>query len=750
MKLISNHNASKTLNSGDMETLIECQSEGDIKEHPLLASCESEDSICQFIEVKKRKKVLSWPFLMRRLSPSSDFSGALEPELKASLFDQPLSIICGENDTLPRPIQDILTILCLKGPSTEGIFRKAANEKARKELKEELNCGGAVDLERLPVHLLAVVFKEVAGSQRALERGFPGSVRCRGAGSEGDFLRSIPLKLLSSDLFEEWMGALETQDEEERIEALKQVANKLPRPNLLLLKHLVYVLCLISKNAEVSKMDSSNLAICIGPNMLTLESDQNLSFEAQKDLNNKVKTLVEFLIDNCFEIFGENNLVHSSITSDDSLEHTDSSDTSTLQNDSAYDSNDPDVESNSSSAINSPGGQPQGPTALAAGLDDRGPWDACESRPEPIASTVARLKCHLGQPDRRHSEPSMPSSQECHQNQTTNQSLTKSEDALPTARAGSRLESEDAEDPFPEEVFPAGHGKTKRPVDLKIKNLTQGLALPRGLVPKALSSGSLDGCSDSSPVASPSSPKRNFFARHQSFSTKTEKGKPNREIKKHSMSFSFASHKKVLTKTPSSGKSQVFTRDQVTKGSRKESQLAGRVVQDDGSETHSPAALGCSPRSCALWVDDVFQLAELGGPGSPPSYEEAIRCQAWEPTAYGSQTVGSMRARLFSQDPFLPPIFLSPHGEDSKDRCGGEPLAGHRLSPLTQHWAHSRTVSASEETRRHVAVPGRPELQRLRTVSETVQKDKRDYLTRRCSQPIFEADQLQYAKESYI
>lgn len=56
-------------------------------------------------------------------------------------------------------LQDILTILCLKGPFTEGIFRKAANEKARKELKEELNSGGMVDLKSLPVHLLAVVFK---------------------------------------------------------------------------------------------------------------------------------------------------------------------------------------------------------------------------------------------------------------------------------------------------------------------------------------------------------------------------------------------------------------------------------------------------------------------------------------------------------------------------------------------------------------------------------------------------------------
>lgn len=49
--------------------------------------------------------MLNWLFLMRRLSSSSDFSGASEPELRSSLFDQPLSAICSDNDTLPRPIQ---------------------------------------------------------------------------------------------------------------------------------------------------------------------------------------------------------------------------------------------------------------------------------------------------------------------------------------------------------------------------------------------------------------------------------------------------------------------------------------------------------------------------------------------------------------------------------------------------------------------------------------------------------------------
>ncbi|XP_042796142.1 T-cell activation Rho GTPase-activating protein [Panthera leo] len=721
MKLISSCNAAKTLNANNMETLIECQSEGDIKEHPLLASSEGENNICQLIEIKKRKKVLSWPFLMRRPSPVSDFPGASEPELKTPLFDQPLSIICGEDDILPRPIQDILTILCLKGPSTEGIFRKAANEKARKELKEELNSGGVVDLKSLPVHLLAVVFK--------------------------DFLRSIPLKLLSCDLFEDWMDALERQNEEDRIEALKQVADKLPRPNLLLLKHLVSVLYLISKNSQISKMDASNLAICIGPNVLTRENDQHLSFEAQKDLNNKVKTLVEFLIDNCLEIFGENIPAHSSTASDDSLEHTDSSDMSTLQNDSAYDSNDPDVDSGG--AIGSPNRQPPVPVETTAGWGPRGPQLTWELSPEPISSTLARLKNSLSELDRRYSEPSPSSSQESLESQKTHQKLTRSEEDVALARAGAHLESKETEDPFPEEVFPAVEGKAQRPQDLKVKNSTQGLVLLWGLAPKASSSGSLDASSDGSPVASPSSPKRNFFTRHQSF-TKTEKSKPNREIKKHSMSFSFASHKRVLTKAPScvSVKSKGFTRDQVKKGFKKESQLSGRIIQENLSEIQGQTALDFSSTSYALSVRDVFQQVDQRSPGSPPSYEEAIRHQALDLSAYRGQTVGSMRARMLSQD--AEPLRPFHHGGNLRNTCSQELLDRHRLSPRTESWRQSQTVHVSVETIGHVTVTGRPDLHRPRTVSESKQKTKLDHLVRRCSQPVFEADQLQYAKESYI
>lgn len=398
--------------------------------------------------------------------------------------------------------------------------------------------------------------------------------------------------------------------------------------------------------------------------------------------------------------------------------------------------------------MGSPGRLPPAPAGTATGTEPRGPHGAWNLSREPLVSTVARLKSSLCEPDRRYSEPSLSSSQECPEGRKTTPKLTRSEDDVTRAQPASHSESEEAEDPFPEEVFPAVEGKTRRPRDLKAQNSTQGLVSLWGPVPKACSSGSLDTSSDSSPMASPSSPKRNFFTRHQSF-TKTDKSKASREIKKHSMSFSFASPKKALTKAPSlmSVKSRASARDHVRKGMKKESQLAGRIVQENLPETHGHGAPDLGARPCAASAEAVFRLVDQRRPGSPPSYQEAMRCQ--ELAAHPSRTVGSMRARLLSLDAALPPCLPCHRGGDPL--LGGQaPRDGHRPAPGPESWRHSGTVCAPAETTGRGTVTGRPELPRLRTVSESRPRSQWDCPVRRCSQPVFEADQLLYAKESYI
>ncbi|XP_050770218.1 T-cell activation Rho GTPase-activating protein-like [Gymnogyps californianus] len=207
-------------------------------------------------------------------APGQAGSGCSRP-----LFGQPLAAVCGEDGTLPQPIQELLAVLQREGPSTEGIFRRAASATAFRELREALDCGAHVDLGSQPALLLAVILK--------------------------DFLRSIPAKLLVSHLYEDWMAAMQKASKEEKMEELKAVAEKLPAANLLLLQRLLSLLQRIGHNASTSRMTSSNLAVCLGPNLLSPPNEDQLPLQAMLEVTAKVNVLVEFLTDNWRELFGE-------------------------------------------------------------------------------------------------------------------------------------------------------------------------------------------------------------------------------------------------------------------------------------------------------------------------------------------------------------------------------------------------------------------------------------------------------------
>ncbi|KAK2544288.1 hypothetical protein Q9966_002286 [Columba livia] len=92
---------------------------------------------------------------------------------------------------------DLLALLHEQGPSTEGIFRLAASERASRDIREALDTGAQVHLASQPVHVLAVILK--------------------------DFLRKIPSKLLHSELYQQWMDALQKTSRQERLAGLKEL-----------------------------------------------------------------------------------------------------------------------------------------------------------------------------------------------------------------------------------------------------------------------------------------------------------------------------------------------------------------------------------------------------------------------------------------------------------------------------------------------------------------------------------------------
>ncbi|CAM9905646.1 unnamed protein product, partial [Bubo scandiacus] len=284
-KELSRRHAWKTFSARSLERLTEGQAEADPKRGPPTAPSTKGGGLCRSPaggsggSTSRRRRGLPWPFALRQSPAAAPAPGQAGSGCSRALFGQPLAALCGEAGTLPRPIQELLDILHQRGPSTEGIFRRSDRGTALQKLKEALDGGADVDLANQPVILLAAILK--------------------------DFLRSIPGKLLIVGLYQDWMQAMERPSKEARVEALKVVAEELPAAHLLLLQRLISLLQNIGHHVPTSRMTSSNLAICLGPNLLGPPNEDLLPLEAMLEVTEKVKLLVEFLIENGSDILGE-------------------------------------------------------------------------------------------------------------------------------------------------------------------------------------------------------------------------------------------------------------------------------------------------------------------------------------------------------------------------------------------------------------------------------------------------------------
>ncbi|XP_036114775.1 rho GTPase-activating protein 20 [Molossus molossus] len=259
---------------------------------------------------KRRRSIISWAFWRGSgthldtlpMSPTSPVPG--------QLFGVSLPIIC-ENDNLPKPVLDMLLFLNQKGPLTKGIFRQSANVKSCRELKEKLNAGLEVHLDCESIFVIASVLK--------------------------DFLRNIPRSIFSSDLYDHWVCVMDQGNDEERINAIQRLLDQLPRANVVLLRYLFGVLHNIEQHSSSNQMTAFNLAVCIAPSILWPSTSS--SPELENEFTKKVTLLIQFLIENCCRIFGEEitSLFGEVSVRCDARENT--SDISCLQmTDSSYDS----------------------------------------------------------------------------------------------------------------------------------------------------------------------------------------------------------------------------------------------------------------------------------------------------------------------------------------------------------------------------------------------------------------------------
>ncbi|XP_058519918.1 rho GTPase-activating protein 20 isoform X1 [Ochotona princeps] len=259
---------------------------------------------------KRRRSIINWAFWRGSSTHLDSLPMSPTSPVTGQLFGISLPSIC-ENDNLPKSVLDMLFFLNQKGPLTKGIFRQSANVKSCRELKEKLNSGAQVHLDCESIFVIASVLK--------------------------DFLRNIPGSIFSSDLYDQWVCVMDQGNDEEKISTVQRLLDQLPRANVVLLRYLFGVLHNIEQHSSSNQMTAFNLAVCIAPSILWPPTSS--SPELENEFTKKVSLLIQFLIENCCRIFGEeiSSLLGEVSVRCDTREN--ASDISCFQlNDSSYDS----------------------------------------------------------------------------------------------------------------------------------------------------------------------------------------------------------------------------------------------------------------------------------------------------------------------------------------------------------------------------------------------------------------------------
>uniref|UniRef100_A0A3Q3VQ86 Rho GTPase-activating protein 17 n=1 Tax=Mola mola TaxID=94237 RepID=A0A3Q3VQ86_MOLML len=150
------------------------------------------------------------------------------------------------------PIEACVMMLLETGMKEEGLFRIAAGASKLKKLKAALDC-----------------------STSQLEEFYsdPHAV----AGALKSYLRELPEPLMTYQLYDEWIQASSVSDPDKRLQALWVVCDKLPKNNKTNLRYLVKFLSRLAQDSEVNKMNPSNIAIVLGPNLLWAKTEGSLA-----------------------------------------------------------------------------------------------------------------------------------------------------------------------------------------------------------------------------------------------------------------------------------------------------------------------------------------------------------------------------------------------------------------------------------------------------------------------------------------
>jgi len=195
---------------------------------------------------------------------------------QAKLFGVSLKELYNEEEgKFPKVLEDILSYLEAHAESTEGIFRVSGGKHTVDSLKDAINSGATPDVsETLDPHTIPALFKA--------------------------FLRELPDPLIPYSHLAGFMDLVTIEELQERMTKTDKMIQNLPPAHQYLMVRVLALGNKISEAKSVTKMDTNNIAVVLGPNIIRSPPVGAESLSAFGNSNSVVKLLLEtfpFIVD---------------------------------------------------------------------------------------------------------------------------------------------------------------------------------------------------------------------------------------------------------------------------------------------------------------------------------------------------------------------------------------------------------------------------------------------------------------------
>ncbi|CAM9886820.1 unnamed protein product [Lampetra planeri] len=164
-------------------------------------------------------------------------------DMTGKQFAVDLFRLTGPDRSVPFLLEKLLNYIEIHGLYTEGIYRKSGANTKVKELRQQLdNDVNSVNLDDYQVHVIGSVLKQ--------------------------WLRELPVPLMTFDLYDEFLRAVSVQEKKEKIKAVYSIIGQLPSVNYSTLERIIFHLVRSSTYEDTNRMSCNALAIVFAPCIL--------------------------------------------------------------------------------------------------------------------------------------------------------------------------------------------------------------------------------------------------------------------------------------------------------------------------------------------------------------------------------------------------------------------------------------------------------------------------------------------------